>query len=166
MPTFKWIALMSMVGFVFCGVFSVFLPPPPNPVTSPALAIGSRLAVPAETQALLKRACYDCHSNETRWPVYSRMWPASALIYADVSKGRATMNFSDWPPASDPHQARRAAGLLMAACAAMQSGLMPRKQYLMMHLDAKVSQEESRQFCAWSASVVGVLRRAGAVGGR
>ena len=102
---------MSALGFVFCAGISLFMPPPPNPVASPTLAIGARLAVPAQTQALLKRACYDCHSNETRWPVYSRIWPGSAMIYSDVSKGRATMNFSDWPSSSDPHEARRAASI-------------------------------------------------------
>ena len=119
MPTFKWIALMSAVGFAFCGVLSLFMPPPPNPAVAPSLSINARLDVPPAVQALVKRACYDCHSNETRWPVYSHVWPASALIYSDVSKGRAAMNFSDWPSSKDPHQARHASGLLMASCAAM-----------------------------------------------
>ena len=120
MPTFKWIALMSLMGFAFCGAISLFLPLPPNPATLSSSSIGARLEVPAEMQALLKRACYDCHSNETRWPAYGRLWPASALIGADVSKGRKTMNFSDWPSKDDPHQARLAAGLLMASCAAVE----------------------------------------------
>ena len=160
MPTFKWIAFMSALGFALCGALSLFMPPPPNPLTSPALSINARLAVPADTQALLKRACYDCHSNETRWPAYSRLWPASALIYSDVSKGRSTMNFSEWPASDDPHQARRAAGLLMASCAAMQSGLMPRRQYLLMHPDAKVSPEEAARYCAWTTSQVSALHKA------
>ena len=113
----------------------------------------------AETQALLKRACYDCHSNETRWPAYSRVWPASALVFSDVAKGRMAMNFSDWPASNDSHQARRAAGLLMASCAAMQSGFMPRRQYLMLHPEAKISQDEARQYCVWTASQLTALRK-------
>ena len=75
------------------------------------------------------------------------------------------MNFSDWPEASgDPHQARKAAGLLMAACAAMESGLMPRKQYLMMHPEAKVSQQEAQQFCVWSVTQVSVLHKMSVLG--
>ena len=150
---------MSALGFVFCGVLSLFLPAPPNPASSPALSIQAKLVVPAETQALLKRACYDCHSNETKWPAYSRLWPASALIYSDVSKGRAQMNFSDWPSSNDPHEARRATGLLTAACAAMQSGLMPRRQYLLLHPDARISKEDAQQFCAWSATQVAILHK-------
>ena len=67
------------------------------------------------------------------------------------------MNFSDWT-SSDPHEARRAAGLLMAGCAAVQGGLMPRKQYLLMHPDAKVSAEEAQQFCAWTTATVHQLQ--------
>lgn len=159
MPTFKWIALTSVMGFAFCGGISFWLTPPANPVTPSSLSINARLAVPAETQALLKRACYDCHSNETKWPAYSRVWPASALIYSDVSKGRETMNFSDWPSSEDPHQARRAAGLLMASCAAMESGLMPRKQYLMLHPEAKISLAEAQQYCAWTATEVSAIHK-------
>ena len=157
MPTFKWAALMSAVGFVFCGTLSLFLPAPANPAISRALSVNARLVVPGEVQTLLKRACYDCHSNETRWPMYSRVWPASAIMDSDVTKARAAMNFSDWPSSEDPHQARRAAGLLMASCAAMQSGLMPRRQYLILHPDARISKQDAQQYCAWTTTQVAAL---------
>ena len=49
-----------------------------------------------QTRALTKRACFDCHSNETVWPWYSNVAPVSWLIYRDVSKGREHFNFSEW----------------------------------------------------------------------
>ena len=49
-----------------------------------------------QTRALAVRACYDCHSNETVWPWYSHVAPASWLIFRDVSKGRRELNFSEW----------------------------------------------------------------------
>jgi len=45
---------------------------------------------------LLRRACYDCHSNETVWPWYSNVAPASWLIASDVEEGRSNLNFSEW----------------------------------------------------------------------
>ena len=48
------------------------------------------------TRALAKQACFDCHSNETVWPAYSRVAPVSWLIQHDVSEGRAVLNFSKW----------------------------------------------------------------------
>jgi hypothetical protein len=49
-----------------------------------------------ETRALAKQACFDCHSNETEWPAYSWVAPASWLVQYDVSEGRAALNFSEW----------------------------------------------------------------------
>src|SRR4051794_5725960 len=123
----KWILLTGAIVFALCGGISFFMPPPANPAVHAGTSIDSRMQVAPEVLKTLKRSCYDCHSNETRWPVYSRVWPASSMIYSDVAAGRSAMNFSEWPVLDDPHQARRAAGLLMSGCAAMESGLMPRK---------------------------------------
>ncbi|MDH5429724.1 MAG: heme-binding domain-containing protein, partial [Nitrospirota bacterium] len=49
-----------------------------------------------DVKAILKRACYDCHSNETIWPWYSQVAPASWLLAWDVAEGREELNFSTW----------------------------------------------------------------------
>ena len=49
-----------------------------------------------QTRELAKKACFDCHSNETVWPWYSKIAPVSWLVYRDVVEGRQLMNFSDW----------------------------------------------------------------------
>lgn len=49
-----------------------------------------------QTRTLTERACYDCHSNETQWPAYSYVAPASWLLQRDVEEGRAELNFSEW----------------------------------------------------------------------
>ena len=48
------------------------------------------------TKEVLKRACYDCHSNETKWPWYSYVAPASWLVVDDVHQARENLNFSTW----------------------------------------------------------------------
>ena len=48
------------------------------------------------TRELAKQACFDCHSNETEWPLYARVAPVSWLIQRDVTEGRAALNFSEW----------------------------------------------------------------------
>ena len=47
-------------------------------------------------QHLLKKACYDCHSNETRWTLLAYIAPASWVISSAVSSGRTALNFSSW----------------------------------------------------------------------
>jgi len=54
------------------------------------------LAAPPHIKTLLTRACYDCHSNETRWPWYAYIAPVSWLIVHDVERGRQELNFSEW----------------------------------------------------------------------
>ncbi len=54
-----------------------------------------------ETRALVERACFACHSNETDWPWYSHVAPASWLVQRDVMGGREALNFSEWPQTGD-----------------------------------------------------------------
>ncbi|MEI9813943.1 MAG: heme-binding domain-containing protein [Acidobacteriota bacterium] len=48
------------------------------------------------TRAIARRACFDCHSNETTWPWYSSIAPASWFVQDDVEQGRSKVNFSEW----------------------------------------------------------------------
>jgi mono/diheme cytochrome c family protein len=48
------------------------------------------------TRQLAKRACFDCHSNETEWPAYASIAPVSWLVQHDVTEGRDVLNFSEW----------------------------------------------------------------------
>lgn len=53
------------------------------------------------TRELAKRACFDCHSNETEWPAYASIAPVSWLVQRDVTEGRRVLNFSEWHRAQD-----------------------------------------------------------------
>lgn len=54
------------------------------------------LEAPVEIKNILKTSCYDCHSNETIWPWYSKVAPISWLVVDDVNEGRKHLNFSEW----------------------------------------------------------------------
>ena len=87
----------------------------------------------AETAALARRACADCHSNETVWPWYSRVPVVGALVRADVKRGRAHMNFSDWgAPGNEADEAAEE----------LAEGDMPLPLYLRAHPDARLSPAE------------------------
>ncbi len=58
--------------------------------------VTAAISAPPEVLKIIKRSCYDCHSNETRWPWYSKIAPVSWLVGNDVREGRENMNFSDW----------------------------------------------------------------------
>ena len=66
------------------------------PVNRSNPPVEEEIPVLPEVKAILKRACYDCHSNETVWPGYSRVAPVSWLLAWDVGEGREELNFSTW----------------------------------------------------------------------
>ena len=88
-----------------------------------------------QTRELAKRACFDCHSNETVWPWYSNVAPVSWLIQKDVDEGRSRLNLSEWN--RPQREARNAARQI-------QRGAMPLSNYLMMHPSARLSSDEAQ----------------------
>ncbi len=85
------------------------------------------------TRELAKRACFDCHSNETVWPWYASIAPISWLVQHDVDEGRAHLNFSEFDRGqSHAHDAAEE----------LEEGEMPPKIYLRMHARAELSEAE------------------------
>ncbi|MBN2305950.1 MAG: heme-binding domain-containing protein [Anaerolineae bacterium] len=88
-----------------------------------------------EVKRLAVEACFDCHSNETRWPWYSALFPVSWLVWVDVDGGRAAGNFSEWD--THPLETDEIAEVLT-------SGRMPPDSYTIMHPDAKLTDAQKQ----------------------
>ncbi len=91
-----------------------------------------------QTQALARRACYDCHSNEVQWPWYARIAPASWLIAHDVKSARERLNFS---AISEDDRV----GLLVKQ---ITSGSMPPTDYRALHAPARLTPHEKNEYIA------------------
>lgn len=91
------------------------------------------------TRELAKRACFDCHSNETVWPWYTRVAPFSWLVYRDVVEGRRELNFSDWQggvrEGEKPAEIREQ----------IEKGEMPPMLYRLIHPEARLTDSQKRQ---------------------
>ena len=87
-------ALLGIVGLIVIGLVIQLIPYGHNHTNPPVVQEPSWNR--PETRAIVKRACFDCHSNETVWPWYSNVAPVSWLIYRDVAEGRQHLNFSEW----------------------------------------------------------------------
>jgi hypothetical protein len=96
-----------------------------------------------ETRALARKACFDCHSNETAWPFYSHVAPASWLIQHDVTEGRATLNFSEWQRPQDE---------ATEAAEEVSEGKMPPRIYRLMHAHARLSDADRDRLARGLAS--------------
>jgi len=99
-----------------------------------------------EVKAVLWRSCYNCHSNETSWPWYARVAPASWIVTHDVAEARSRFNFSDWGTYTAARQEHRAADCVEQA----ERRGMPPALYLVMHPDARLTAEETRTLRTWA----------------
>jgi hypothetical protein len=112
-----------------------------NPKSDPKLA----LKAPPEVQAIFARSCYDCHSNETRWPWYSAIAPMKWFIARDVKVGRQWLNFSEWESYDEAKKAKLKAMIFKAVGLAMPLGL-----YVKAHPEAKLSPQDKQTIRDWT----------------
>jgi Haem-binding domain len=120
-----------------------------NPTPPVSLANGDK-AAPAQVEALLTRACYDCHSNQTRWPWYSRIAPMSWLVARDVALGRKELNFSEWGSYYSQTRKRK----LQWMGRVLRERSMPPWAYRLMHPGARLAAAERVTLDHWIESEI------------
>lgn len=103
-------------------------------------------AAPEDVRRVFEEKCADCHSNQTHWPVYSRVAPASWLVEHDVHAGRSAMNLSHWATISADDRI----ALLARIAAEVRSGEMPPKPYTMLHPANRLTESDQQQIVAWT----------------
>lgn len=102
-----------------------------------------------EVKAILQRSCYDCHSNETKWPWYSYVAPVSWWVAHDVEEGREELNFSDWD------RFEKDAEIKEEIYEEVSEKEMPLFGYLITHPKAAISDKEMAQLQAWAGVSLG-----------
>jgi Haem-binding domain len=137
--TLNWILAALVVGFALLQFTN---PARTNPPVKNSFAITN---APPPIAAMLRAACYDCHSSETRWPWYSRIAPISWQIAEDVNAGRDRLNLSDWPN-DNP---MRAAKKLESMSEQIGYGEMPLKKYTLIHADARFTDRRRQELTDW-----------------
>jgi hypothetical protein len=104
-----------------------------------------------EVKSVLRRACYDCHSNETAWPWYSAVAPVSWLLHYDVTAGRDALNFSDWGTLAPEEQRKK----MRETSESVAEGEMPPWYFLPMHHEARLSDVDKGIIEAWAGPSTG-----------
>jgi Haem-binding domain len=138
----KWAALAFCVAFIAIQFVPVSRTNPP---------VQGDFRSSAEVVSVLRRACYDCHSNETMWPWYSRIAPVSWVIAHDVNEGRRALNFSTWNQLSAEKQAEA----MQESWEDVAEGKMPTWYYVILHPEARLSANDQSVLRAWSGSAAG-----------
>lgn len=136
----KWL-VRGGVALVVLVVVSQFIP-----VSQDNPPITRDIPTSAEVKAVLRRACYDCHSNETVWPWYSQVAPLSWWVVYDVNEGRKELNYSTWDRYSAQEQVKK----LKESWKEIQEGEMPPWWYNVAHNEARLSVQDRELLRQWS----------------
>lgn len=131
--------VLAAIGALFAAIQLV-------PVDRSNPPVRSDVGAPAEVAVLLRAACYDCHSRETRWPWYSRVAPVSWFVARHVDEGRRELDFSDWPTIDFTAQDE----LLREVAKEVEKGKMPLASYRWGHPEARLTAAQREIIVHWA----------------
>ena len=97
--------------------------------------------VPANVAAILKVSCYDCHSNNTRYPWYSELQPGAWFMARHIKKGKEELNFDEF----NNYSKRRKKAKIKSIISQIEKDEMPLKSYRMMHGNARLSADKKKE---------------------
>ena len=143
MKTLKIMAGWLLAGFLLIQFIRIDVPPPPK--ATPA----DEIQAPPEIMAILRRSCYDCHSNETHWPWYSDIAPVSFEVRAHVKDGRNWLNFSIWNRYDTAKKEKLYKGIARSI-----DWKMPPADYMWIHKNARLTRAERQKVKRWAQSQV------------
>jgi hypothetical protein len=146
----KLFQITLVVAVVVLAAMQFHRPDGPIRPVNPAATIDAQLHPSAQVSNLLHQSCYNCHSEQGEHPLYSNVWPVSALIQNDMREGRARLDFSEWDRLS-PEMSRIR---LLDSCSMMRESKMPLWYYRPLHpTTATPKPQDIEAFCAWAQTV-------------
>ncbi len=111
------------------------------------------ISAPPEIKVLLERSCYDCHSHETRWPWYAYVAPVSWWVVGHVQDARGDLNMTEWPGMDFERQQYHLGEMKEE----VKLHNMPLPSYLLVHRDARLTDEERATIIYWIDEEVALL---------
>ena len=142
----KALKVFIIVIIVLFAIAQFVRPDRTLPAIDSEQTLGATATVPDDVNAILSRSCNDCHSNETVYPWYSNVSPASWFLQDHINEGRSELNFSLWGTYAESRKARK----LDEICENAKSREMPLPSYLWIHRDARLSDDEIARLCRWT----------------
>ena len=102
-------------------------------------------SLPDNVQSVLQKACYDCHSNNTKYPWYSNIQPFRLWFDKHIRDGKEELNFSDY----GSYALRRQQNKLKSIEESLRKGTMPLKSYKLMHNEARLNDAQKETIISW-----------------
>lgn len=140
-------------GYFLVGIFLIiqfFRPQKNSNAVDATKQIASVYSVPNEVNAILKKACYDCHSNNTVYPWYSNIQPVAWWLNDHIEDGKKEINFDEFAS----YKLRRQYHKMEEVIEQVKTGKMPLNSYTWMHSEAKLTMGEKAAITGWAQSVM------------
>ena len=107
--------------------------------------ITTKYTIPPTVLATLKASCYDCHSNNTKYPWYNNIQPVAWYLENHIKEGKRELNFNEFASYRIGKQYRK----LEALNGEVQDGKMPIESYTNLHGEAKLTELQKEGIQAW-----------------
>lgn len=143
----KKVLIIIVIVFVFMQFFRI---DKNNPIVKPEENYVTITHAPKEVESILKSSCYDCHSNESKYPWYTNIAPISWYVKDHINEGRSYLNFSEFGRYNN-YQKKHIYESLYAAA---NEGWMPLDSYLWIHKDAKLSTKDKKILKEWFSKFI------------
>ncbi|MES3017644.1 MAG: heme-binding domain-containing protein [Bacteroidota bacterium] len=105
-------------------------------------------------KAMIKTSCYDCHSNNTKYPWYAEVQPVTWWLDHHIEEGKGELNFSEFAA----FNARFKSHKLDEVMELVENEEMPLKSYLISHKEAKLSDVQRKEIVKWADEVRNVIK--------
>ncbi|MBL7739242.1 MAG: heme-binding domain-containing protein [Chitinophagaceae bacterium] len=115
--------------------------------------IGKVHAVPGDVKLILDKACNDCHSNNTKYPWYSKLQPVDWWLDKHIQDGKKHLNYDEYTNRSLRYQYHK----MEETIEMVKEGEMPLNSYTWVHKDAKLTDAEKNTLLNWAGSVMSVM---------
>jgi hypothetical protein len=142
----RWLVIVLAVAFIVAQ----FVRPEQRSARATDADFIARYRPPAEVASMLRAGCYDCHSDETRYPWYAEVQPVGWWLKDHIEEAKRELNFSEF----GSYRVRRVYRKFEEMAEQVDKGEMPLASYRLMHGDADFTPAQKERFVAW----VGAMR--------
>ncbi|MGV3585513.1 MAG: heme-binding domain-containing protein [Adhaeribacter sp.] len=145
---------MNLIKKILLGLLGVFVfiqlfrPQKNKALQQQPKAIRNQYVIPARVESSLRAACFDCHSNNTKYPWYAEVQPIAWYLEHHIKEGKTELNFDEFLTYSTKKRAQKLEEIIET----QEEGSMPLSSYIIIHQNAKLTQRQKQEIINWAKS--------------
>ena len=143
--------IKGVLAVLFAGLIVIQFIHPPKNISNTVTAddFNTIYPIPDSVQKILQKACYDCHSNNTRYPWYNNIQPVAWWLNDHINEGKKELNFSEYGKRTLAKRAKK----LKKIAKEVKDGDMPLDSYTWIHKDALLTESEKNTLINWATNL-------------